>query len=75
MNNLKLGCVIYHHRHGVDVLPFQIAADEEIPELTNELLTKLGVAEPELGERDDEYAEYYYLYPMDHWPILKGEKR
>jgi hypothetical protein len=72
---MKLGCIIYHHRFGIDVLPFQISNDREVPEITNELLRKLGVSEPELGEREDEYAEWYYLYPLDHWPVLKGAKR
>jgi hypothetical protein len=66
----KLGCIIYHHRHGVDVLPFKQESNAEAPEITNDLLKKLGVDNPELEERDDEYAEYYYLYPIDHWPVI-----
>jgi hypothetical protein len=67
---MKQGCVVYHHRHGIDVLPFQIQEGSDFPEINNDLLKKLGVDDPELGEREDEYAEWHYFLPIDLWPVI-----
>lgn len=77
---MKLGCIVYHHQHGVDVLPFQMPDDSDHPEITNELLKTLGVDNPELGDPEnlydgEEYAEWHYLPPTHHWPTIHAMER
>lgn len=71
---LSFHYVLYEHRHGVDVLPFRLAKGAKLPEVSNELLAELGVDEPELGMRADEFATQYSFYPISEWPILGQEK-
>ena len=52
----RIAILLYWHRHGVDAIPVRLKPRQKLPEITNELLKKLGVDEPELGTREDESA-------------------
>jgi hypothetical protein len=63
----------YSHRHGDDVLPVLVGPRSKFPKITNKLLSKLGVDEPEL-ERDDEYAEWLGPYAIKELPEKLGPR-
>ena len=75
-----LAVIVYNHRFGTDVLPAKVDIEmdpQDLPEITNELLTeKFHVDGPEL-ERDDEYAEWriYPEYALKTAPIFTQENK
>ena len=74
--SMKIAAILYHHRHGEDVLFFKTEEDKSLPEITNELLKRAGSIDPELpeGEGDDpqneEWAEWIGPFEIDELPVL-----
>ena len=63
----KLYIVKYSHRQGVEIIPCLIPEDDDKPEITNSLLTKLGMLKPEL-ERMDESAKWLGPFSIESLP-------
>ena len=71
MKSDKIAIVHYSHKHGEDLIP--VLLKKGLPKITNRLLARLGVWEPEL-EREDEYAEWIGPYKIDEIPTLEGPR-
>lgn len=69
----RIAIVHYSHRHGDDVIPVVVGARSKFPRITNKLLHKLGVDEPEL-ERDDESAEWVGPFAVKELPEKLGPR-
>lgn len=69
---LQLYIIIYGHRFGTDAWPILVDPAFPLPEITNELLNSVGVDNPELGERDDEWASWSGPLDLDNLPKLSG---
>jgi hypothetical protein len=68
---MRLYIVVWHHRHGVDVLPAWLDEEEKPPEITNDLLADLGAGNPELVEDGEEWAEWRSTFTI---PTIKNGK-
>ena len=68
---MKVAAILYHHRHGDDVLLVTLSpkAEKRRPKITNKLLRRLGVFEPEL-ERDDESVEWIGPFEASELPAV-----
>jgi hypothetical protein len=68
---MKVAAILYTHKHGTDVIFVRPDGVTKLPEITNELLRRLGCGDPELdgeGEgRQDEYAEW--VGPHEAWDL------
>jgi hypothetical protein len=68
----RIAILHYSHRHGDDVIPV-VMGRFKFPKITNELLHKLGVDDPEL-ERDDESAEWMGPFVVKELPEKLGPR-
>lgn len=68
---MKVGAIRYYHAFGTDIIMFRTnLPTQEFPDITNELLEKLGIALPELGE-GGEWAEYIDPMAVRELPVLQ----
>lgn len=71
MKPVRVAVLHYSHRHGDDLIP--VVLKEGLPRITNKLLSKLGVWDPEL-ERDDEFARWIGPFDLDKIPTTFGPR-
>lgn len=69
----RIAIVHYSHRHGEDVIPVAVGMRSKFPKITNKLLRKLGVDEPEL-EREDEWAGWEGPFDVKELPENLGPR-
>jgi hypothetical protein len=67
----RIAIIHYSHKHGEDLIP--VILKKGLPKITNRLLSKVGVWEPEL-EREDEFAEWFGPYKLEDIPTLTGPR-
>ena len=70
---IKIGAFRYQTKYGTDIILCVFRGGRRPPKITNKLLEKLGVSEPDLGGRES--AEWCGLYKLSELPTWSKPRK